>query len=98
LPPELENFCAVLTFKRYLSKIGVQKAHIFSDRLRLEFGEGMAIDPARLIGFVLALRESGKNARLHPPAVLELPLDGASVEHSLSLARNLLDPVLKPAA
>ena len=98
LPPELENFTAVLTFKRFLSKASVQKADIFKDKLRLAFAEGASLDPARLITFVMELQEKGINVRLHPPAVLELPLAGGSVEDALLSVRRLLAPVLEPAA
>lgn len=98
LPRELENFVAVLTFKRYLSMVGVTKADIFPDRLRLTFAEGTKADPARLVEFVVDLQKKGQKARLHPPAILDLPLDSGSVEEALHSARRMLAPVLEPAA
>ena len=97
LPKELENFVAVLSFKRYLSKQAVQKAEIFPDKVRLAFAEGAALDPARLIDFVMGMKEKGQNVRLQPPAILEFPLKGESVEAALFSARSLLSPVLGTA-
>ena len=94
IPPELENFIAVLSFKRYLGKRAVQKADIYPDKLRLAFAEGADLDPARLIDFVMDQKKQGQNVRLHPPAVLELPLRGATVDAALSAARSLLDAAL----
>jgi len=96
LPQELANFVAVLTFKRYLSKHGVQKADIFPDRLRLAFAEGSSVNPASLVHFVLDLQSKGQHVRLQPPAVLDIPLTGKSVEEALENARMVLQPVLEP--
>ena len=93
LPVELENFIAVLSFKRYLSKAAVQKADIFPDKLRLTFSERGSLEPAALISFVLELQQKGLSVRLHPPAVLELPLEGGNIDDSLSAARTLLAPL-----
>ena len=94
IPAELENFVAVLSFKRYLGKRAVQKADIFPDKLRLAFAEDAGHDPARLIDFVMDQKKQGRNVRLHPPAVLELPLQGQNVESALTAARSLLDAAL----
>jgi transcription-repair coupling factor (superfamily II helicase) len=96
VPQELANFIAVLTFKRYLSKHGAQKADIFPDRLRLAFTEGSGVNPASLVDFVLGLQSKGQHVRLQPPAVLDIPLAGTSVEEALGNARILLQPVLEP--
>lgn len=97
LPLELRNFTAVLDFKRYLSRRDVQRADIFPDKLRLTFSENAALDPARLIEYVLELQAKGTPVRLHPPAVLELPLEGENAEEALAKARTLLAPVLDAA-
>lgn len=94
LPQELENFVAVLTFKGYLTTQGVQKADIFADRVKLAFAENAALDPAKLIAFVAAQQEKGRHVRLQPPAVLELPLSGNSVDEALAGARELLESFL----
>lgn len=98
LPPELENFCAVLTFKRFLGRHDVQRADIFQEKVRLIFSDGASLEPARLVAFVAQGQEKGLNIRLLPPAVLELPLEGDSVEEALERARALLTPVLNGAA
>ena len=98
LPPELANFISVLSFKRYLSRYGVQKADIFPDHLRLAFSEGADVDPASLVDFVLRLKTTGQQVRLQPPAVLDIPLSGDSVEDSLGNAHKLLSPLLEPVA
>jgi transcription-repair coupling factor (superfamily II helicase) len=92
----LANFIAVLTFKRYLSKHGVQKADIFPDRLRLAFAEGSSVNPASLVHFVLDLQSRGQHVRLQPPAVLDILLTGNTVEEALGNARIVLQPVLEP--
>ncbi len=87
LPAELETFTAVLGFKAYLSSIGVQKADIYPDRLRLSFGPEARLDPAALVAFVAAKGAEGLAVRLHPPAVLELPLAVAS-DPTMGLAKG----------
>ncbi len=100
LPVELANFTAVLAFKRNLTAWGVQKADIFPDKLRLAFAEGVDLDPARLVAFVTEMQSRAMSVRLHPPAVLELPLahrEGSGVESSLAAARTLLAPLMAPS-
>ncbi|MDL2266719.1 transcription-repair coupling factor [Desulfovibrio sp. OttesenSCG-928-G15] len=97
LPKELKNFLAVLVFKRYLSNLGVQKADIFPDKLRLAFAESSVVEPARLVDFVLKRQAQGHNVRLHPPAVLEMPLDMDLLENSLQAAKNTLVSLQEPA-
>ena len=87
LPRELETFTAVLGFKAYLSSLGVHKADIYPDRLRLAFGPEARLDPAALVAFVAAKGAAGLPVRLHPPAVLELPLDAAQ-GHAEALAKS----------
>ena len=90
LPPELENFTAVLSFKRFISALRVQKADIHPDRVRLSFAENAGIDPARLIAFVLEMQQKESHVRLTPPAVLDLPLRGENMEEALAGCRSLL--------
>ncbi|MDR0339757.1 MAG: transcription-repair coupling factor [Desulfovibrio sp.] len=96
LPQELENFVAVLVFKRYLGRMGVQKADIFPEKVRLTFAEGARIDPARLVAFVLEKQQANEAVRLQPPAVLELPLAGDGMDGRLANARKTLDPLSPP--
>lgn len=93
LPPELENFIAVLAFKRFVSALGVQKADIYPDKVRLTFFEKASIDPAKLIAFVMELQQKDKTVRLQPPAVLELRLTGKTLDDALTACRILLDPL-----
>ena len=93
---ELENFIAVLSFKRYLSKAAVKKADIFPDKLRLTFSEKGSLEPAALIAYVVEQQQKQLPVRLHPPAVLELPLQGKSIDEALYGARALLAPLLEP--
>lgn len=94
-PQELTNFSAILTFKRYLSEHKVLKADIFPDRLRLSFSEGGGLKPSALVDFVLELQQKGQQVRLQPPAVLDIPLFGGSVEATLEYARGLLAPLFE---
>jgi transcription-repair coupling factor (superfamily II helicase) len=93
LPPELENFVAVLDFKRYLGKHQVGKADIFPDRLRLSFTGASGLEPARLVAFVLDLRKTSPQARLLPPGTLEIPLEDANLARALDKARAVLYPL-----
>jgi transcription-repair coupling factor (superfamily II helicase) len=94
-PPELENFLAVLDFKRRLGSWGVARADIFPDRLKMHFSEKHAgLDPATLVAWVAASR--GK-ARIHPPAVLELMLAGGSISDKLKAAYDELAPICSGA-
>jgi transcription-repair coupling factor (superfamily II helicase) len=90
LPPELANFVAVLDFKRYLGKHQVSKADVFSDRLRLSFTGDSGLEPARLVAFVLDLREKKPQVRLLPPATLEIPLEDVNLPPALDKARAVL--------
>lgn len=93
LPPEVENFIAVLRFKGYVSGMDVHKADIFPDKIRLAFAEAADMNPARLVSFVVALQERGVQVRLQPPALLEMPLSGATLDEALSAAQLLLTPL-----
>jgi transcription-repair coupling factor (superfamily II helicase) len=94
LPVEVENFCAILSFKRKIGGWAVQKADVYPDKLRLFFAEKAALDPARLVAFVEDLREKGQAVRLYPPAVLEMPFAGDNAPHGFALAEKQLASLL----
>lgn len=92
LPPQLDNFLAVLSFKRHLADWGVTKADIYPDRLKMHFSEKhSSLDPARLIAWVSA---SKGRAKLQPPAALELMLAGDGFSDKLAAAYEELLPIL----
>ncbi len=94
LPLELEHFSAVLAFKRVLTAWGVLKADIFPDKLRISFGEGTKLDPAKLVAFVAA----NTGLRLQPPAILEIPIGaGKDIPSALIQARHLLARIVEEA-
>jgi transcription-repair coupling factor (superfamily II helicase) len=93
IPPELENFIAVLSFKRRLGRHFVNKADIFPDKVRLSFVAGAGPDPAGLVDFVVDAQRKGRNVRLQPPGILELPFDGGSVPDALDNLWGLLYPL-----
>jgi transcription-repair coupling factor (superfamily II helicase) len=94
-PPELENFLAVLDFKRHLSGWGVARAELFPDRLKMHFSEKhVRLDPETLVSWVAGSR--GK-ARIQPPAVLELMLAGDSISDKLKAAYGELAPICSGA-
>lgn len=95
VPAELDNFGAVLSFKRLLTRWNVSKADIYPDKVRLAFSEHSCLDPARLITFVEGLRQRGKTVRLQPPAILELPLEGNTVPVALDAVAALLVPLMR---
>ncbi len=71
-PPKLEAFLSILNFKRHLGALGVQKADIFADKVRLTWPEkAELIAPATLVAWVA---ERVGAARLIPPAILEVSL------------------------
>jgi transcription-repair coupling factor (superfamily II helicase) len=78
LPPELENFIAVLAFKRRLGRHFVSKADIFPDKVRLSFVANAGPDPAVLVEFLMAAQGKGLHVRLQPPGILELPFGGGN--------------------
>ena len=91
LPPELENFLAVLSFKRNLSNWGVLRAEIHPDKIKLYFSEKQArLDPVKLIAWGSA---SKGRAKIHPPAGLELTLAGSRLSDKLTAAYEELWPI-----
>ncbi|MDR2893810.1 MAG: transcription-repair coupling factor [Deltaproteobacteria bacterium] len=91
MPPEMENFLAVLRLKRALSAWGVLRADIHPDKLKLHFSAKHAkIDPAKLVAWVAASRG---RAKLQPPAALELTLAEGSVSDKLAQAYEQLLPL-----
>lgn len=96
-PGPVDNFLAVLAFKRFLRSMRVVRADIHPDRVRLTFaepgpGKAPALDPDKLVPWVVS---SPEKARFSPPSSLEvrLPQGGvaeqlASVQAELSSLRN----------
>jgi transcription-repair coupling factor (superfamily II helicase) len=102
LPPELENFIAVLAFKRRLGRHFVSKADIFPDKVRLSFVANAGPDPAVLVEFVMDAQRRGLHVRLQPPGILELPFGGGSrpdvnVPEALDKLWGMLYPLLHEA-
>lgn len=93
-PQEVRNFLAVLELKQCLSRLQVQRADVYADRLRLIWAEDQhMVQPEPLIALVSARPGS----RLLPPAGLELVLMGPEdVAERLLGARQLLES-LAPA-
>ena len=72
IPAELETFIEVLGLKQSLKNLGVIKADISTDKIKITFMDGQKkVDVKTLIQFVA---EYGENAKLYPPASLELRL------------------------
>lgn len=90
-PQELENFLAVLTLKQALTTLQVQRADVYSDRLRIFWPEKQtAVVPELLVELV----GRTEGARLLPPAILEWPLDtGLSMADRIDKARDALKSV-----
>lgn len=88
-PPELENFLAVLAFKKTLSELQAKRADVYADRVRIFWPEGSAaLDPAKLVPLVA----SRPGARLLPPATLDWPLtdpEGTGRTMDIPFARRL---------
>ncbi len=74
IPPELETFIELLDLKQSLKKLGVSKADIYPDRIKITFIDGQKkVSVKTLLDFVT---EYQKNAKLYPPASLEFRLQG----------------------
>ncbi len=87
-PEELGNFLAVLSFKRFLRSLGVPKADIRTDGLRLNFHEKESgLDAAKLLPWVMANQE---RVRLLPPAGLDMSFKGLDVASGLAWALDAL--------
>ncbi len=72
LPSELLTFMEVLDFKYEMKNIGVYKADIYADRVKVSFMDGQRkVEAETLIKFIQKYTES---AKLHPPASLEIQL------------------------
>lgn len=72
IPPELETFIEVLDFKFDMKNIGVCKADIFADRIKVSFMDGQRrVEAETLIKFI---QKYSKSAKLYPPASLEIKL------------------------
>lgn len=88
-PVEVQDFFAILRFKRFLSGMEVQKADLFKDKVRFTWAENASrIAPVTLVAWVA---ERAKEARLIPPAILEyhLPM-GDSYSVRLEKAKKIL--------
>lgn len=72
IPKELETFFALLSVKQTLNSLGISKADIHADRIRVSFADGQNnVHVDKLIGFVT---KHANFAKLYPPASLELLL------------------------
>lgn len=74
IPAELETFIEVLDFKFDMKNIGVYKADIYADRVKVSFMDGQRkVEAETLIKFI---QKNSKTAKLYPPASLEVQLGG----------------------
>ncbi|MGN1037775.1 MAG: DEAD/DEAH box helicase, partial [Mailhella sp.] len=89
-PEALETFLSVLAFKSRVNELGVARADLLSDRVRLKWAEGQKkVQPEAMVR--LAMANSGR-MHLYPPATLELMLSHeASPARRLDEARTFLD-------
>ena len=72
IPTELETFVEVLDLKQSFKSLGVIKADISLDRIKITFIHGQKkVQAEKLVQFI---KEYGENAKLYPPASLELRL------------------------
>ncbi|MFI3270882.1 MAG: transcription-repair coupling factor [Pseudomonadota bacterium] len=89
-PQELENFLALLVFKRFLCRMQVQRADIYNDRVKLTWGgEQDAVDLMTITSYVMKHSDS---ARLLPPGILELRQDATlSPSQRFDAARSIVE-------
>ena len=89
-PEALETFLSVLAFKSRVNELGVARADLLPDRVRVTWADGQKkVQPEAIVQLVLHHRD---RIRLQPPATLELALNGeASPAQRLDEARELLE-------
>ena len=89
-PEALETFLAVLAFKARVNELGVARADLWADRVRVTWADGQKkVQPEAIVQLVLAHRD---RIRLQPPATLELALvPEGSPARRLDEARELLN-------
>ncbi|MCH5277530.1 MAG: transcription-repair coupling factor [Desulfovibrionaceae bacterium] len=89
LPEHLETFMAVLAFKERVNTLGVARADLYPDRVRITWAEGQGkVSPEALVRLVT---NHADRARLFPPAGMELKLDTSrGPAAGLDEARQLL--------
>lgn len=98
IPAELETFIEVLGFKYDMKTIGVYKADIFADRVKVSFMDGQRkVEAESLIKFI---QKYSKAAKLYPPASLEIQLKdfvqkGDSNARIIRRAKDLLLSLVK---
>ena len=81
-PEALETFLAVLAFKGRVNELGIARADLLPDRVRVTWADGQKkVQPEAIVRLVMANRN---RIHLQPPATLELSLAGEE-----SLARRL---------
>lgn len=72
LPAEMLTFIEVLDFKFEMKNIGVYKADIYADRVKVSFMDGQKkVAVETLIKFI---QKNSRTAKLYPPASLEIQL------------------------
>lgn len=98
LPQELENFVAAVSFKQFLSALGVLKADISPKKLRLTFAEDAPMDPARLVAFVSEEKQQGRQVRLQPPALLEMALPEGNAQETFLAVKSRLSALKNATA
>lgn len=88
-PEALETFLSVLSFKGRVNELGVARADLLTDRVRVTWAEGQKrVQPEAIVRLVMANRD---RIHLQPPATLELSLAGdGSVARRLDEAGRLL--------
>lgn len=95
LPVEVENFSAILHFKRKIATMGASKADILADKVRIVFSENSSLNVGKLVSYVETEQALGKKTRLIPPATLELALEKKSIKDGLVALESLLDKFTK---
>ena len=71
-PEALETFLAVLAFKGRVNELGVARADLLPDRVRVTWADGQKrVQPEAIVRLVMAHRD---RIHLQPPATLELSL------------------------
>jgi len=93
IPTELATFMEVLDLKQSFKSMGVLKADISLDRIKVTFMQGQKkVQAEKLVQFI---KEYGENAKLYPPASLELRLKSFIAQEDthaqiLRKAKNIL--------
>lgn len=89
-PVELENFAAIIRFKRVLSNWLATKADILMHKIRIHFSESSPLDTEKIVATLTTPQEPDFTLKLSPPTTIELSLPDKPLKTCLERAESIL--------